>query len=111
MAGTQLSVNEEARRLVCRLTSSVRALRSDDKLPEVVNMAPIIPRPEDALVPDPEDWPTPDPSERSPEILQNEADDLALALPASAVMVSDANEADVIDQYRDAGPDEEDWAG
>lgn len=71
-------------------------------------MDPIIQGPKDALVPDPEDWPTPDASLRSPELLQNEADDLALSLPASAFLATEANEADIIEQLRDAGPDEED---
>ncbi len=71
-------------------------------------MDPIIQGRKDALVPDPEDLPTPDTSLRSPELMQNEADDLALSLPAGAFVTTEANEVDIIEQRRDAGPDEED---
>lgn len=61
----------------------------------------------DAL-PDPEDWPTPDSSGRSPEALQNEADDLVSFLPAGATMPTEADDADLIQQLQECSPDEED---
>ena len=61
----------------------------------------------DAL-PDPEDWPTPDSSGRRPEALLNEADDLVSFLPAGAILPTEADEADVIQQRQECGPDEED---
>lgn len=71
-------------------------------------MAPTILGPEDAFVSDPEDWPASDSGRQSPDALNNEADDLASTLPDSTTMPPEADEADVIEQRRDAGPDEED---
>ncbi|MHA6512936.1 hypothetical protein [Tessaracoccus sp. Z1128] len=59
---------------------------------------------DDAFPPDPEDWPAPDSSGLSPEALENESDDMAL--PGSPEP-SEADELDVLDQLRDAGPDDE----
>lgn len=75
-------------------------------------MVTTLPGAADEFLPDPEDWPGPDPSQRSPEALQNEPDDLAQGLPEAA-KPTEADEADVIDQLRDGGPDEDagpaDW--
>lgn len=62
---------------------------------------------EEGFPPDPEDWPTHDSHELSPEVLHNEADDLSAALEASAAGSTEADEADLLDQLRDAGPDDE----
>ncbi len=71
-------------------------------------MTPTFDRPDEARVPDPEDWQVPTRGGLSAEALTNEADDLAASLPESIVLPSGADEADVLEQLRDAGAAEED---
>lgn len=60
----------------------------------------------EGFVPDPEDWPKQDQGYRSPEALENEKDDLAAALAPTSDL-TEADEADVMEQLRDAGSDED----
>ncbi len=74
-------------------------------------MTPSILDPADAFVPEPEDWQEPDVTGRSPEALRNEADDLASALPPAVSVPVEADEADVLEQLREADLDEDDLRG
>ena len=55
--------------------------------------------------PEPEDWPAPDPDTLSREAVENDPDDLVTALPDDSPLPVEADEADVIEQRTDAGPD------
>jgi len=84
--------------------------RNSDLIDEEVAMAPNPLKAEGgALVPDPEDWPESKGTERTPEAVANAADDLAASLPdvPEAVPVG-ADEADVWEQLREGGQDDED---
>jgi len=78
-------------------------------------MTPTFPGGTDEFAPEPEDWQDPVPTELSPEALANEPDEVAAALPP--VLPLEADEADALDQQREAlvadddDDDEDDLAG
>lgn len=62
---------------------------------------------DDLAAPDPEDWQRPDPTRATPEALLNEVDDLAAALPLEPHSDAEADEADIVDQWREVLLDDE----